>query len=82
MSREWKPGDVLQALDPNGEGVDMVRARLLDAADRMDSPGHRGNQHRWPEHARMLRDLAAMFTQPPPKPEEPRILSPGVEVDQ
>ena len=41
------------------ESPEMTIAMLLDAADRLENPGHRGNWHSWPKHAKMLRNLAA-----------------------
>jgi len=46
-----------EALDPQ-EDPDMLRAMLLDAADRLANPRHRGNEHAWPRHAAMFRHLA------------------------
>lgn len=42
-----------------GRGADMAQAMLWDAADRLDDPRHEGNKWSWPEHAAMMRNLAA-----------------------
>jgi hypothetical protein len=60
---------LLELLDSRGEGRDMVIARLLDSADRLSNPQHRGNQFPWPDNAQMLRDLArSLATAPDPQP--------------
>lgn len=47
-------------LDPQHKRErDLLRAMLLDGADRFSSPEHKGNRHAWPEHAAMLRRLSA-----------------------
>ena len=56
---------VMSALDHRGEGRDMVFARLLDSADRLDNPQHRGNQFPWPDNAQMLRNLVALLVATP-----------------
>ena len=50
-------GGLMAALGST-ESRDIVAAMLLDAADRLDDPQHRGNQYRWSKHAAMFRNLA------------------------
>lgn len=45
---------------PLGWGSEMTAAMLLDAADRLANPRHRGNQLSWPRHAQMFRALASL----------------------
>jgi hypothetical protein len=40
---------VLRKVLDSDENDEMLCAQLLDAADRLGNPQHRGNRHAWPE---------------------------------
>ncbi len=52
------------------ESPDVLRAMLLDAADRLGDPWHKGNAHAWPKHAEMFRRLAERVDTPPTEAED------------
>lgn len=65
--REEIAGDAALSALGSKESPETVVAMLMDAADRMDNPQHKGNQHRWPEHAAMFHNFAGAIARGGPR---------------